>query len=75
MGVDKHSRVWACACSSPISAIACARPLEARPDRTATLIWFVTDVHGGKDDEIRRLMTSGGPGPMTRTYECCASNR
>jgi general stress protein 26 len=29
-----------------------ARPLEARPDRAAGLIWFVTDVRGRKDDEI-----------------------
>lgn len=29
-----------------------ARPLEARPDRDAGVIWFVTDVRGGKDDEI-----------------------
>jgi|SRR6185369_7647200 len=29
-----------------------ARPLEARPDRDAGLIQFVTDVRGLKDDEI-----------------------
>jgi general stress protein 26 len=29
-----------------------ARPVEARPDRSAGLIWFVTDVRGSKDDEI-----------------------
>ena len=29
-----------------------ARPLEARPDREAGLIYFVTDVRGLKDDEI-----------------------
>ena len=29
-----------------------ARPLEARTDRTAGIIWFVTDVRGAKDDEI-----------------------
>ena len=29
-----------------------ARPLEARADRNASLIWFVTDVGGAKDDEI-----------------------
>jgi general stress protein 26 len=29
-----------------------ARPLEARPDRDGGVIWFVTDVRGGKDDEI-----------------------
>jgi len=29
-----------------------ARPVEARPDREAGVIWFVTDVRGSKDDEI-----------------------
>jgi general stress protein 26 len=29
-----------------------ARPLEARPDREASVIHFVTDVRGLKDDEI-----------------------
>jgi general stress protein 26 len=29
-----------------------ARPLEARPDRDAGIIWFLTDVRSGKDDEV-----------------------
>src|SRR5438477_3600790 len=29
-----------------------ARPLEARPDRDAGLIWFVTDLRSGKEHEI-----------------------
>jgi general stress protein 26 len=29
-----------------------ARPLEARPDRAAGLIWFVTDYRSGKEHEI-----------------------
>src|SRR5271170_4639279 len=29
-----------------------ARPLEARPDRNAGVIWFVTDLHSGKESEI-----------------------
>ena len=29
-----------------------ARPLEARVDRDAGIIWFMTDVRGAKDDEI-----------------------
>lgn len=29
-----------------------ARPLEARADRDAGIIWFVTDVRGAKDNEI-----------------------
>jgi len=29
-----------------------ARPLDARPDREAGVIWFLTDIRGAKDDEI-----------------------
>jgi general stress protein 26 len=29
-----------------------ARPLEARPDRAAGIIWFLTDVRSGKDEEV-----------------------
>jgi general stress protein 26 len=29
-----------------------ARPIETRPDRDADLIFFVTDVHSAKEDEI-----------------------
>jgi general stress protein 26 len=29
-----------------------ARPLEARPDRHEGIIWFVTDLHSGKEHEI-----------------------
>ena len=29
-----------------------ARPVEARPDRNAGLIFFVTDLHSAKEDEI-----------------------
>jgi general stress protein 26 len=29
-----------------------ARPLEARPDRAAGLIWFLTDMRSGKDGEV-----------------------
>ena len=29
-----------------------ARPLEARADRDAGIVWFVTDARGAKDDEI-----------------------
>ena len=30
-----------------------ARPLEARPDRYAGLIYFVADIHSAKEDEIK----------------------
>jgi general stress protein 26 len=29
-----------------------ARPLEARPDRGAGIIWFLTDMRSGKDEEV-----------------------
>jgi general stress protein 26 len=29
-----------------------ARPLEARPDREAGVIWFLTDARSGKDEEV-----------------------
>jgi general stress protein 26 len=30
-----------------------ARPLEARPDRNAGVIWFVTDLHSEKESEVQ----------------------
>lgn len=36
-----------------------ARPVEARPDRDAGLIFFVTDVRGTKDDEIEAHLDVG----------------
>ena len=36
-----------------------ARPLEARPDRDAGLIFFVTDVHSAKEDEIAAMPEVG----------------
>lgn len=29
-----------------------ARPLEARPDRAAGIIWFITDIRSGKEREV-----------------------
>jgi general stress protein 26 len=29
-----------------------ARPVEARPDRDAGIIWFLTDLRSGKDEEV-----------------------
>lgn len=36
-----------------------ARPLEARPDRDASLIFFVTDIHSAKEDEIEAMPEVG----------------
>ena len=53
------SRAWDIIEKAPIGMLTTqfadglrARPLEARADRDAGLIWFVTDVRGAKDDEI-----------------------
>src|SRR6185437_4259979 len=32
-----------------------ARPMEARPDKEAGVIWFLTDRRGLKDDEINAM--------------------
>lgn len=56
---DKHDRVWdivetvgVCMLTTRFASGLRARPLEARPDREAGLIWFVTDVRSGKEHEI-----------------------
>jgi general stress protein 26 len=56
---DKCDRVWnvvetvgVCMLTTHFAGGVRARPLEARPDRDAGLIWFVTDVRSGKEHEI-----------------------
>ena len=56
---DHISRVWDIVEKAPVGMLTTrfadglrARPLEARADRDAGIIWFVTDVRGAKDDEI-----------------------
>jgi general stress protein 26 len=60
MGERKLDRVWdiietvgVCMMVTRFADGLRARPLEARPERDANTIWFVTDVRGAKDDEIR----------------------
>jgi len=36
-----------------------ARPLEARPERDAGVIWFLTDARSGKDNEIAKAPDIG----------------
>ena len=36
-----------------------ARPLDARPDRAAGIIWFLTDARSAKDDEIEKTHDVG----------------
>lgn len=56
---DEHDRVWDVIEKARIGMLVTrfaagmrARPLEARPDREANAIFFVTDVRGAKDDEV-----------------------
>ena len=56
---DNIDRVWdiiekvgVCMLTTQFGGGLRARPLEARPDRKAGLIFFVTDIHSAKEDEI-----------------------
>lgn len=56
---DNIDRVWdiienvgVCMLTTQFGGGMRARPLEARPDRNAGLIFFVTDIHSAKEDEI-----------------------
>jgi general stress protein 26 len=56
---DAIDRVWdiiektgVCMLTTQSSGGLRARPLEARPDREAGLIFFVTDIHSTKEDDI-----------------------
>jgi general stress protein 26 len=56
---DHLDRVWdiiekvgICMLTTQCTAGLRARPLEARPDRGAGVIWFVTDLRSGKEHEI-----------------------
>jgi general stress protein 26 len=58
--MDHESRVWDILERSGVGMLATrfgggmrARPLEARPDRETGVIYFVIDVRGLKDDEIK----------------------
>jgi general stress protein 26 len=45
-------RVGVCMLTTRFAGGLRARPLEARPDRKASLIWFVTDLSSAKEHEI-----------------------
>jgi general stress protein 26 len=56
---DNIDRVWdiiekvgVCMLTTKFAGGLRARPLEARPDRDAGLIFFVTDIHSAKENEI-----------------------
>jgi general stress protein 26 len=57
---DEIGRVWdiiekvsVCMLTTQFAGGLRARPLEARPDRDSGLIFFVTDIHSAKEDEIK----------------------
>ena len=57
---DNLDRVWeiiekvgVCMLTTQFRGGLRARPLEARPERDASLIWFVTDVRSGKEHESK----------------------
>ena len=49
---DIIERVGVCVLTTRFAGGLRARPLEARPDRTAGIIWFVTDLRSSKEHEI-----------------------
>jgi general stress protein 26 len=67
MGEQDHlSRVWdiiertgVCMLTTHSPHGLRARPVEARPDRAAGLIWFVTDLRSGKEHEIENQSAVG----------------
>ena len=63
---NKHDRVWdiiekvgVCMLTTRFAGGLRARPLEARPDREAGVIWFVTDARSGKEHEIEAAQDVG----------------
>jgi general stress protein 26 len=49
---DIIEKVGVCMLTTQFAGGLRARPIETRPDRDADLIFFVTDVHSAKEDEI-----------------------
>ena len=56
---DIIEKVGVCMVTTQFAGGLRARPLEARPDREAGLIFFVTDVRSGKEDEIEAVSDVG----------------
>src|SRR5690348_18123290 len=59
MDQEQIARVWeiaedigVCMFTTHVGGRMRARPLMAYPDSDEGCIWFITDVHGGKDEEI-----------------------
>ena len=51
---DIIERVGVCMFTTRSAAGLRARPLEARPDRDSSTIWFVTDLRSAKEHEVAR---------------------
>ena len=49
---DIIEKVGVCMLTTQFAKGLRARPLEARPDRDAGVVWFVTDLRSGKEHEI-----------------------
>ena len=49
---DIVEKVGVCMLTTQFAGGLRARPVEARPDRESGLIFFVTDIHSAKEDEI-----------------------
>ena len=56
---DIIERVGVCMVTTCFADGLRARPLEARPDRAAGLIWFVTDIRSAKEHEIETARDIG----------------
>jgi general stress protein 26 len=56
---DIIEKVGVCMLTTQFSGGLRARPLEARPDRDSGLLFFVTDVHSAKEDEIEAVPDVG----------------
>jgi general stress protein 26 len=56
---DIVAKVGVCMLTTRFAGGLRARPLEARPDRNAGLIFFVTDIRSGKEDEIETASDVG----------------
>jgi general stress protein 26 len=56
---DIIEKVGVCMLTTQFAGGLRARPIETRPDRDADLIFFVTDVHSAKEDEIEAAPNVG----------------
>jgi Pyridoxamine 5'-phosphate oxidase like len=66
---DIIEKVGVCMLTTQFESGLRARPLEARPDRAAGIIWFVTDLRSGKEHEIEAEqfgIGTLGPGSRSR---------